>query len=269
MKGRGGGEPDVRSLAAYLEGEVTASEAAALEAQLAERPAARRRLAELREMGAALGQPVPELEAIDLAARVGRAIRSPAPIPRRRTPVWAGLLALGAAGAAAAILVGSPRHDEFLARSAAAGSTDGERWAGVQAYRVGEAAGAPRPLGEQMAAGDALVFSYTNLGPRPFAYLMIFAVDARGEVRWFQPAYETPGSDPPSIGVAAGQAEAPLGEVVRHDFAPGPLVIYAVFSRQPLHVRQVEAVVGGARGAPAGLPFEDTVVRRLSTQITP
>jgi beta-glucosidase len=36
-----------------------------------------------------------------------------------------------------------------------------------------------------------LLFSYTNVGPAPFEYLMIFGIDARDDVHWFFPARES------------------------------------------------------------------------------
>ena len=61
---------DAARLTAYLEGEVTASERAAIEAELAESAEARRRLGQLRGLKSLLEAPATELETIDLAARV-------------------------------------------------------------------------------------------------------------------------------------------------------------------------------------------------------
>jgi hypothetical protein len=261
-------DPPLESLAAYLEGEVTGSESAALEAQLAEMPAARRSLARLRDTRDALGAPIPELEGIDLAPRVARALRAPAPPERRRVPLWAGLLTAGALAAVVLALSLRP-SDEFRVKSASGGDDRAtDRWAGVQVYHV-EGSGKPRRLGDRVSAREGLLFSYTNLGPRPFESLMLFAVDARGEVRWFYPAYESPGTNPTSVPIKPGEAEVALADAVYHDFPAGPLVLYGVFSHRPLRVLEVESVVGGTHGAPARLPFPDVAVRRLTTRIDP
>jgi hypothetical protein len=273
-------DPPLESLAAYLEGEVTASESAALEAQLAETPAARRRLDRLRDTRDALGAPIPELEGVDLTAGISRALRAPAPSARRRAPLWAAFMtagALAAAGAVGAVALWPRPSDEFRAKSASGGDSQGggraddraaERWAGVQVYHV-DGSGKPRRVGDRVSAREGLTFSYTNLGPRPFESLMIFAVDARGEVRWFYPAYQSEGTNPASVPIKRGEAEVALSDAVYHDLPAGPLVLYGVFSHRPLRVLEVESVVGGAHGAPSRLPFPDVAVRRLTTQIDP
>jgi len=264
-------EPPLESLAAYLEGEVTASEAAALEAQLAEMPAARRRLERLRDTRDALGAPIAELEGIDLAPALDQALRAraPAPAPQRRVPFWAGFLTAGALATVAALVLWLRPSDEFRVKSATGGDDRvSDRWAGVQVYHV-DGSGKPQRLGDHLSAREGLLFSYTNLGPRPFESLMIFAVDARGEVRWFYPAYDSRGTNPASVPIKRGEAEVALSDAVYHDLPAGPLVLYAVFSHRPLRVLDVEGVVGGARGAPARLPFPDVAVRRSRTQIVP
>jgi len=262
-------DPPLESLAAYLEGEVTASESAALEAQLAEMPAARRRLARLNDTRAALGAPIPELEAIDLAPAIGRALRAPAPVARRRVPFWAGFLTAGALATVAALVLWLRPADEFRVKSASGGDDRAaDRWAGVQVYHV-DGSGKPQRLGDHLSGREGLLFSYTNLGPRPFESLMIFAVDARGEVRWFYPAYDSRGTNPASVPIKRGEAEVALSDAVYHDLPAGPLVLYGVFSHRPLRVLDVESVVGGPHGAPARLPFADVAVRRVRTQIDP
>ena len=127
-----------------------------------------------------------------------------------------------------------------------------ERWAGISAYRV---AGSGAPAAARRAhvpSDDGLLFTYTNLGARPFTHLMIFAVDASGQVRWFHPAYQQAGTNPASITIEAN-ANVPLAEVVRHPFAAGPATVQALFSRRPLRVDEVEAWLArrprGQRGA--------------------
>src|SRR5690606_22655669 len=110
---------------------------------------------------------------------------------------------------------------EFRAKSLSAADSP-ERWAGIQIYRL-RGSGTPEPLGAQLSTADGLLFAYTNLGPTPFEYLMLFARGAAGRVYWFYPAYEREGSDPASTPLQAGQAHRLLAEVIRHGYEPGPL----------------------------------------------
>lgn len=103
--------------------------------------------------------------------------------------------------------------------------------------------GTPRGLG----AGDAVSAStryqatYRNLGRVPVNALL-FALDSRGTIHWLYPAYETPGTDPPSVVLAptAGK-DAPLPTSVVLDApAEGPLVVFSVLSLTPLRVSSIE-----------------------------
>jgi hypothetical protein len=256
-------------LAAYLEGEVTGSERDAVEQQLGESAAARRALDQLRDVKSLLEAPAPTLEGLELGPRVSRALKAPLPKPPSRIgKVWAASVAVMAACAALALLIaGRPSHDaEFTAKSSSRALPDAKRWAGVRVYRVAGQA-APEPLGESVSGADGLLFSYTNLGQQPFGYLMLFGVDAKGEVRWFYPAYDVAGENPQSIAVARGAADVALGELISHDFAPGPLAIYALFTSEPHHVLEVE---GWAKsGALERSPVRGGVLQRFETTVVP
>lgn len=251
-----------KTLLAYLEGEVTQSEAAAIEAALADAPADQRRLERLRDMLGHLAAAPDELGEIDLVPALRRAITAaPAPAPRRRQ-AWpflamAAVMLLAASGLVANRLGGAQqaasRDPEFRPKSGgentAAAASD--RWVGVTAYRVAADAppdtladAPPQPLGEHMRQGDGLLFSFDNLGPTPFAYLMIFAVDSAGAVYWFYPAYEQAGTDPASIAIRGrGQRAVELPDLIRHAVPAGPLAIYGVFTHAPLQVSRVEAAI--------------------------
>jgi hypothetical protein len=261
------------TLAAYLEGEVTPSEAAAIERTLADSAAARRRLEELRSIRDALARPVLDLNAPDLALRVRRAIQGGAPgSSRRAVGPWArraGLIAV-AAGLVVIAGIATLRHPAEPFRAKGAGSTDSgaERWAGIQVFRV-DHTGKPERATERLRAGDGLLFSYTNVGPRPFDYVMIFGVDAQGDVRWFHPAYESAGANPTSIPAARGEANVPLAETIHHDFAPGPLAIYALFTMRPLQVLEVEALVRARRGSRLPLASTEAAQPLLMFRVEP
>lgn len=241
-------------LAAYLEGELSASEMHRAEDVLAKDSDARRRLEQLSQIRAALSAPEPELENIDLVAAVHAARRQPARV-RSRQPLWpwiAGSVTAAAAAAAFVLFFDMDAHrstdEEFRAKSGIGASPEGRRWTGVQVYQV-TAASEPQRLAGGVSRSDGLLFAYTNLGPEPFEYLMLFAIGTNGEVFWFHPSYEHAGMNPSSIRIEKGRAEVPLKEVIEHDFAPGPLSIYALFTRQPMRVLEVEAWLEKQRGS--------------------
>jgi hypothetical protein len=268
-------------LAAYVEGEVTPSETVEIEAALAESARARRDFAELRAIRDTLARPLPELESIDLAPRIELAIAQLAAgapavtAPRRRR--WPAALGLVAALAAAAAIVLVPRlrprapetsglEDGLRVKAAAPATPEARRWAGVQAFRVSAGATAVA-LGERLRAGDGLMFSYANLGPRPFAYLMVFAIDARGAIRWYYPAYERAGANPASLPLRGGVARVLLPDVIRHDLAPGPLEVRALFTRQPLTVTEVEAWLAAHGGVAATPPWPGAYQQTIESDV--
>lgn len=260
---------DTVRLSALLEGEVTASERRALEQELTPSSEARARLAELERIRDTLAAPVPEISAVDLVAGVRNALRR-GEGPKSASPTRARRLVLGVAAAACAVaaafvLVPRALEPEFRAKSNV--GSEAHRWASIEVYRVGQQ-GVPQKLQDELASSDALLFSYTNLGAHPFSHLMVFSVDARGEVRWFHPAYEREGSDPASVPIAA-DAQVTLPELIEQDFPPGPLAIHALFSRRALRVSQVERWVADSRGALRAAPFADTHSRVVTVRVLP
>jgi len=274
--------PEPQALAAFLEGELAAPKAAAVQRRLAESSDARRQLEQLRGIRAALSSFDHEFDDVDLLPSIRAQIREQARVrarPARPLEGWierflrrpAGLVfATGALTVAACLgFAFATRHhstDEVRAK-AGREATDPARWAGVQAYRV--RAGKPEHLGETLAPGDGLLFSYTNLGQAPLSHLMIFGVDARGEVHWFHPAYEREGSNPGSIAIAEGAAEAPLAELVQDDFPAGPLTIHALFSNRPVQVLEVEDWLKREPKTNWGERIPGSVDQVLSTRIEP
>lgn len=252
-------------LIAYLEGDVAPSEAAEVEAQLAESPAARRRLDRYRAIAAALGSKEPELESLDLVSAVRRKAELPMgqPVRARRWPLYAGTLV---AVACAALVIGTTnlgRQDEVRTKGAA--PADAQRWAGIRLYRVA-AAEAPRPIDGNVGSRDGVLVSYTNLGPQPFDYLMVFAVDADKQVRWLYPAWERASEDPTAIAVRKGVADLELSSLIRPSWAAGPLVVHALFTRRPLGVHEVEALLARTTGP---LPLADSAEQIITLTVQP
>jgi len=265
------------ALVAYLEGEVTASERAAIDSELEESASLRRTLEELESLRSLLAAPAPELESVDLAARVQNTLRRPAAATDVRTPLAApfsrrsrvaalGFALAAALGAVAFVAQRSGGPDEFRAKSNASPELEARRWAGVRAYRV-VGQNSPEPLGATLSTSDGLVFSYTNLGTHAFRYLMIFGVDAKDDVRWFYPVYMTAEENPESVPIERGRANVALGDVVQQDFAEGPLALYALFSEERTDVQTIERWVRshGRHGGDSPLPHG--LLQRIDTRV--
>lgn len=272
-------------LAAYVDGDVTPSQASAVARAIEESPELRRRADDLRRITATLSGPVADLESLDVAASVRAAT---AAIDRQRSEQarsprlpWFRRWSLVGFAATAALAIGllvvrpanhgAGTDDDAAgvrAKSASAAAASApERWAGIGVYRV-TGGGPPERMGERISRDDGLLFTYTNLGARPFAYLMIFAVDGSGQVRWFYPAYQQAGTNPASISIQAN-ANVPLAEVVRHPFAAGPATFQALFSRRPLRVEEVEAWLARRPPANGAAPWPETYRQIVMTSVDP
>ena len=125
---------------------------------------------------------------------------------------------------------------------------------------------APLPIDATVGSRDGVLVSYTNLGPQPFDYLMIFAVDADKQVKWLYPAWERESEDPTGIAVRRGVADLELHTLITPSFAVGPLTVHALFTRRPLGVHQVEAQL--ALG-PGPLALAESAEQIISLNVQP
>lgn len=261
-------------LAAYLDGEVTAHEATRIERALEACSTNRRHLEELRRIRDALAAPAPELEELDLVAAVRKKAQLPAS-GRARFPVF-GALAAVAGVAAVSLVIAASRQDlsssldqdqEFRAKAASSAAAQ-ERWTGIRIYRV-VAHQVPERVTESLNPRDTLLFSYTNLGPDPFEYLMVFAIGADQRVHWFYPAYEAASENPLSVSIEPGTSMLP--DAVEHDYSEGDLEVYALFSHRPEQVSRIEAWVS-ARAESRKLdaaPIPGATLRRVGLRVRP
>jgi anti-sigma factor RsiW len=290
-------ELSTRTLVRYLQGELTRSESEEVERQVADSRRAQERVAELRAIMDELRRPPEWVDAVDLVPALnehlaregtpGAERAGPRPgAARRRAARWLGGGAGAALMAAAAIVLVAraverePETEQPTKEASrapdragrAAGSDlpigirrkgvvrpgDPDRWVGIE-LALARAGATPEVVAAnaRLAPGELSV-TYTNLGPEPFSYLMVFAVDAAGEVRWLYPAYEREGTDPAAVAIASGVAHAPLPDLIEHDFPAGRLLVCGLFLRAPLAVSRVEAALGRRQPA-AGerLPFPD------------
>jgi hypothetical protein len=218
-----------------------------------------------------LAEPDEELEGLDLVPDVRKLIEvkgdQPAK-PHRKLPavsVRIGILVMLAG--AVALWFATAEKDEFRIKSAGETVFEQDRWVGLKAFRVGEDE-KPDPLASRMSRGDYLLFAYTNQGDKPYPYMMILAVDAAGRVHWFYPAYTSEGTSPRSIPIGGNVSGAELFEKIRHDFAPGPLWIYGLFTRKPLQVSEVEALFKRLKPGER-IPLEDSAQHIQKTVVEP
>lgn len=272
-----------RRLFEYLEGELGRSERDAVERELAESAAARRRLDGLAATLKQLGQ-TDDMSGTDLAPAILQAIEQSrreradhrAPGARRRralTIAGSGLAAV--AGLVIWLVTGGPGVSEQVRVKREASQGDPlDQWVGIEVYTVvGDQA--PRPLAARLEAGADLLLAYRNQAPEGFDRLAAFVVDGSGEVHWLYPAYQEPGTDPVSIEIGrTDRTAAELPDRIVHALAPGPLAIYAVFTRAPLPVSRIEAIVRGWRGSgawdarrPPRLPVSGAGQHILSTEV--
>jgi hypothetical protein len=174
---------------------------------------------------------------------------SAVPAPRV-TSARAGLLIAAFTGVA---LLAAPalrtRHDTagegaFVARG---GAPDAAVTPALHLYR--NLGGQAQAVSGTVRAGDGLLVAYSN--PSDLAYLMVFAVDVKGGVHWYYPAYERLGDDPAAVPIRARTLGVELGEEIRHVLPAGAMKMVALFTPQPRHVLEVERAVGAALARPA------------------
>jgi hypothetical protein len=156
----------------------------------------------------------------------------------------------------------SRSDEEFHAKGAAEQSTDA--FVGIEAYRVTSDSALAVPMGTTIHAGDGLTFAYRNRGQTPARYLMVVAVDQARRTFWFYPVHSDAGIDPASIAIEVGDG-VKLPDIVTHDFAPGHLVIYGLFSSRPLRVSEVE----GAIAATSDLALNNVAQQRIDVEVLP
>jgi hypothetical protein len=165
---------------------------------------------------------------------------------RARVPVRPAFLACAFVTAVALIVSFAPVigvDDGIRAKSAGGRASPVSSWTGVQVYRQRSDKSVER-IAQKISSADFLLFSYTHVRPgAEKGHLAIFAVASSGGVYWYYPSYTDPATNPPAIEVPHGAVDRELPEKVQHDFTAGPLAIYALFSAEPLRVRQIESAV--------------------------
>lgn len=225
-------DPRFDELVRWTEGEVTTRRAAELERELASSDTLRAEKAKVDALLESLARPAPGLEAIDLRAQLWATVdAAPTQQRARRLPLWLGLAAGLVVTAALSFL--ALRDDGIREKGGQGGLT------GFEAFVVrGDAV---TPLGATMHVGDALGFSYRNLPGSRATELLLYGVDARGEMFWFYPAWTDASRPPNSLHIGTSNEPIRLMEAVRHALVPGRLELHAVFLTSPVSVSDAEA----------------------------
>jgi hypothetical protein len=229
-----------RVIDGYFAGRAGARDDARLRARLGRCDRCRTHYA--RHLVAEAALPGGDERALDrLWGEIRRASAPPAPAaaPRPR-PVRARLALAGALlGAAAALVVAVRRPPDPVPR----GVRDvPARAPSIHIFRsVSDHAVQPIERGP-IHPDDGLLFAYSNPDPA-LTQLMVFAVDQAEVVRWYYPAYLRAGEDPASVPIVPGTVGTELGEEIRHPLSPGSVRVYALFSREPHHVLEIESMI--------------------------
>ncbi len=226
-------EPEFHEWVRYVEGDLEPTRAA----QLLNSPQRDESMAAAKDLIRRLSDTDVALETIDLLPMIHRELESQPSGRAPSGPFVVSVMALAAAAAVGVFWFGFETDGRFQSKGEGF-TVEAERWAGVDMYRVVGTKTERSP--EAIDARDGLVFAYRNGGPRPFSHLMLFAVDESGRVYWFFPAWTEAVTPPTSMPIVAGQEAIELREVVQHDFAPGRLVVHALFSRKPFGVDDIE-----------------------------
>ena len=192
---------------------------------------------------------------VDLVPQIRAAIAEP-PARSRRRALYAGGALVAALAACAALWIGLPRRDRDDGFQAKGGAGDADRWVGLTVYQAGPDGAFHRA--DRVSAARPLAFSYTNVGPHPYGYLVVLGIDTTGERFRYYPAED----EPSSIAIRA-DSSVQLPDLVEHELHPGPLAIYGVFSERPLAVPDVETALAASR------PIEDASVVRVDVQVAP
>jgi hypothetical protein len=270
-----------RELARLVEGEVTASEAQAMEQILEHSPTSRRRHATVKRVVDTIGDGT-EIAGIDLLPAVRRKLvdDSDRVDGSRKSPFRARMVGIAAAAALTLILPAvflmdggiapEKAQPEFRRKSASGTSDPRVRWIALNVFRL-SGNEAPTPLGDTLQPQDGLIFQYTNLGPSPFSYLMVFAIDEEDRVYWYYPAFLDESSDPPAIPIQTGASRVGLHEVIGHPYAEGQLTIFALFSDNELLVSDIEKSVKERVRGKGGFEdrFDGVRVKSVNVEVQP
>jgi len=261
---------DDKDLVRFVDGALSVEETERARAHVASCSRCREEEATLRELIGAIHAPAaPDFDVRAHVRSVMAGLDRPVAAPRERQRDWriAGMSSIALGAVCLATYFGVARHprEEWRVRGGSAASGI-ERDVGVAPFAAGRA---PHTIvaGSTIGRGTPITAAFRNVG-RP-AFLLLFAIDARGAVHWVSPAFERPEDDPASTALAPAATERLLPTTAVLEGVPaGPLRIVAVVTSSPAHVSDVESLAGGALG-PSVLSgrFPDAMVRETVVRV--
>ncbi|MBN2716245.1 MAG: hypothetical protein JXX14_10350 [Deltaproteobacteria bacterium] len=264
-------------LGRYVAGELTASEAEVLNGALANSQESRTRLIRVRTAVNHISD-MSDAEDVDLLPGIRRRIAlMPQQSAPQRSVVFRRIIpVLAAAGLllAAAFLYNAYLKNEaatvpegIRAKTATAGADTRTRWIALNAFRLSQN-DAPTRITDTLHPDDGLVFSYTNLGPAPFAHLMVFAIDDAAQVYWYYPAFLDAKDNPRGIQIKNGVSREGLAEVIAHPYNEGTLQLFGLFSDTALQVSDIENAVHQGISTAEGFEKRFSGVRVKTLKVT-
>jgi hypothetical protein len=176
--------------------------------------------------------------------------------------------ALAAATVAALLILPSTGGDRGVF-SARGHRVPWARKVGVEVWAIDRP---PRKLeaGATLSPATGIVASYHNVDA-DVAYLMVFAIDARGELHWAYPGFEDAKTDPAAVRLEPLQVNKVLPDsVMLDDLATGPLELVTLIAREPLRVSRIESLPVSARSAGSlRTRFSTARIESLSLRVVP
>ena len=251
-----------------IDGEATENRASELRAHANTCPRCAQELELQRQLARDLAAPVPVSS--DAVAAVMRRLET-AERPERRF-TWR-LFALGTGALAAAAVIAflvlpATKEDQGMF------SARGQRiaWAQKVGIEIWAVESSPRKLGAAatISPNTPLVASYHNID-RAAAYLLVFAVDARGEIHWAYPGFEDARTDPSAVRLEPLAMQKVLPDSVVLDGLPvGPAELISLIAHEPLHVSRIESLPATERNATSlRARFPTARIDSLSLRVVP
>ncbi len=199
---------------------------------------------------------------------VMRRLNEPPQEPQRLRP-WMGALA---AAAAVLLVVALNLRGEPSAHFAARGGafeSSLARDVGVEIFTRDHTLRAIE-VDDRVHPGSTLTAALRNLG-RDNAYLLLFAVDSRKVVHWIAPEYTTEGTDPEASPIEPSDTPRFLpSAVLFDDLARGKLRVFAVITRRPTRVSEIEKLPPAElEKAPLTKRFPNAEVREFVLDVEP
>jgi len=241
------GCPSSHDLLRLLDGETTRNEEVPLRDHLAGCADCRRQSASLAQLLGDVAAPVAAVATANASVeRVRQAIQSTSTAPSPRPAAHRALARLGggfvvAAAAVALLIAGRFTSPDVAFQPRGGGArSDLARRVGIALYApIGDAL----RDGATLPARAPLTAAYRNLETERSLRLLLFAIDARGEIHWLYPAYSSDGTDPEATHLGYSPSETALPEsVVFEDPAPGAMRLVTVVTPTSLRVSAIEAL---------------------------